>query len=1109
MKNIFISSTFIDMQAERDMVQERVVPALRAEARKYGDNVGVIDLRWGVDTSTLETEEGSAKVLKVCLDEIDRSHPYMLIFLGERYGTMMREDQIERSVRGREDKYTTDDYVKSITALEVEYGALSEKYGELDHCVVCFREPVVHMIDEQNRPLYSEKMELGREKLQVLKDKICRELGTTERLITYTGTWDKSEGKLKDFISNGQPLDKVLTECFMDMFREDWKEYEQLSWQDKEQLSFRALMESKLRTFAGREELLEEYYQKITNANCPIILRGETGSGKTAIMCKLAERLQREGENVFTFFAGVGSRSTNAESLVKQMVYYVENHLCVITHYGEEYLTRKEDITNKNLKESDRKLEYWDWIERLKMLCNNLMEGEKIYFVVDALDQLRYDEHLRKLDFFVNAEYIQILASCTDKFELATEGLVQREILDIPVLSVDDAKEMIGSIFASYSRNVYRAIEEEILKKQSIVSPLYVSLLIQRLNMMDAEELGSASTEAKIIDLGISIVRNIPDELEDAVVFIIRNSIEKLDVNSDVLMDICQFLAVSRNGLRMSDLRQILKTNEKQLPILDFTLLRNYLDAFFYMHEDGRIDYTHKVIRHGLLNTIKDIGIYQEQILNHVKSLDKNDVFRMQEGMYFARIRKDKWLAEHLIMQAYHSLEEDLLNVLKNESLDDAGSFYCYLINKEKEDGGKICKFFLSIFLSRLGVGKKEQDVKINILEALTFRWEKACTTGNEEYIYYLGDCYNMRGNYYMDIGEYKKAADEYLEFIKCAKKLYDSNPDKEEYVFNIFMCYANTGDVSLKMNYPYKALKAYYKAMDYAMELMDKHKNIMYWGAFVGCIVQKGKVNFALAEYDEALECYNNAHNMYDKMSQKRPVSRRVMCELYNCMGQAMLKRDSNVDAKEALNNLDKAIELGENFFEEYRNIVAIKNLSECYGNKSKVLLLMEMVDEALFFARKALKYKLEVAESIPNTIDLVEAYHDVGNVLRKMHDFRGALDYYNSAFECAKQLEKKYGRENVQNELFICFTNVGNIFCDMELFQDALNNYKVAVQFAEKMHDKMKNRASLRNLTISYQNIANVYDALGQKEAAVAYYGLVRKCKDVLAEKDSMNTN
>ena len=161
MKNIFISSTFIDMQAERDLVQERVVPALRDEAGKYGDNVGVIDLRWGVDTSELEEAEGATKVLKVCLDEIDRSHPYMLIFLGERYGTMMPEKQIEKAVCGREDKYITADYEKSITALEVEYGALSEKYGDLSRCIVCMREPIAANIPEDTRGFYLEQTERG------------------------------------------------------------------------------------------------------------------------------------------------------------------------------------------------------------------------------------------------------------------------------------------------------------------------------------------------------------------------------------------------------------------------------------------------------------------------------------------------------------------------------------------------------------------------------------------------------------------------------------------------------------------------------------------------------------------------------------------------------------------------------------------------------------------------------------------------------------------------------------------------------------------------------------------------------------------------------------
>lgn len=324
MKNIFISSTFRDMQAERDLVQEKVLPALREEARKYGDNVGVIDLRWGVDTSTLETDEGSAKVLKVCLDEIDRSHPYMLIFLGERYGWIPDGRLIEEAVKGRGDKYVTEDFEKSVTALEIEYGALSEKYGKLDRCIVCFRESVSVEMDAENRAIYAEQNEKGKEKLEALKKRIKQELGDESRFISYICKWDKCIKSLKDFTSDGQPLEDVLTEKYIEMFQLDWETYQNLSWQEKEQLTFKALIDSKLRTFVGRESLLEEYYEKIVNSTQPLILRGEVGSGKTAIVSKLIDCMQKDGKKVFSFFSGMGSRSKNVDELVLQMIYFVE-----------------------------------------------------------------------------------------------------------------------------------------------------------------------------------------------------------------------------------------------------------------------------------------------------------------------------------------------------------------------------------------------------------------------------------------------------------------------------------------------------------------------------------------------------------------------------------------------------------------------------------------------------------------------------------------------------------------------------------------------------------------------------------------------------------------
>ena len=66
MKHIFVSSTFRDMHEERDIIHEKVLPELNEYALQYGESVSFCDLRWGVDTEELESEEGARKVLSVC-----------------------------------------------------------------------------------------------------------------------------------------------------------------------------------------------------------------------------------------------------------------------------------------------------------------------------------------------------------------------------------------------------------------------------------------------------------------------------------------------------------------------------------------------------------------------------------------------------------------------------------------------------------------------------------------------------------------------------------------------------------------------------------------------------------------------------------------------------------------------------------------------------------------------------------------------------------------------------------------------------------------------------------------------------------------------------------
>ena len=84
---VFISSTFSDLKAERNALQERVFPRLRALCQQHGARFQPIDLRWGV------SEEASLdqQAMSICLGEIYRCQqtsprPNFIVLLGDRYG---------------------------------------------------------------------------------------------------------------------------------------------------------------------------------------------------------------------------------------------------------------------------------------------------------------------------------------------------------------------------------------------------------------------------------------------------------------------------------------------------------------------------------------------------------------------------------------------------------------------------------------------------------------------------------------------------------------------------------------------------------------------------------------------------------------------------------------------------------------------------------------------------------------------------------------------------------------------------------------------------------------------------------------------------------------
>jgi tetratricopeptide (TPR) repeat protein len=79
---VFVSSTFHDHHAERDELVKRIFPQLRRMCEERDVAWAEVDLRWGIS----DEQAAEGRVLPICLAEIDRSRPFFVGLLGERYG---------------------------------------------------------------------------------------------------------------------------------------------------------------------------------------------------------------------------------------------------------------------------------------------------------------------------------------------------------------------------------------------------------------------------------------------------------------------------------------------------------------------------------------------------------------------------------------------------------------------------------------------------------------------------------------------------------------------------------------------------------------------------------------------------------------------------------------------------------------------------------------------------------------------------------------------------------------------------------------------------------------------------------------------------------------
>src|SRR5439155_17188291 len=149
-------------------------------------------------------------VLKVCLKEIQRIRPFLLVLLGDRYGWVPPEDRMLAAAR--EAGFAIDARGHSVTTLEIEYGILKESPEQRHRCCFYFREPLPYDHMPELAARYSDALATDpgaparARALSALKERLEQDAELRPRIRRYSASWDRAAQRVAGLEAWGEQV---------------------------------------------------------------------------------------------------------------------------------------------------------------------------------------------------------------------------------------------------------------------------------------------------------------------------------------------------------------------------------------------------------------------------------------------------------------------------------------------------------------------------------------------------------------------------------------------------------------------------------------------------------------------------------------------------------------------------------------------------------------------------------------------------------------------------------------------------------------------------------------------------------------------------------------
>lgn len=428
---IFISSTFLDMQNEREMLIQRTLPRLRKVALERDVTLTFLDLRWGIT----EEEAKSGKVLEICLREIENSLPFFVGIIGDRYGWVPEKSLVDNDVLNQFN--IVRDYLDrqiSVTEIEMRFGVLER--NEMLHANFYIKEQGNADHDSQS-------------KLMALKETV------------------KNSGYPVSYYSSAEDLARKFEQAFINLLDELYPN-KGISEFEKEQVGHRALVNQFCQYYIKDNQYFNAIDNWLADRNsCRMVISGPCGIGKSALLANWIKMKQEDSQKTYNIIYMFPASTAKGSSHVHIMNYLISN---INDLYGWDN-NHDIDVTPDEI-----------LAELFIRIASS--EVKPLLIIIDAINQIRDVDDAKLLNWLPESnEKIKILLSTRDD-DRSMENFTNRRYPELKInpLSIDERKDLVVGYLGLFGKklsdeHVNRIVHDKLVENTLILKTLLNELI--------------------------------------------------------------------------------------------------------------------------------------------------------------------------------------------------------------------------------------------------------------------------------------------------------------------------------------------------------------------------------------------------------------------------------------------------------------------------------------------------------------------------------------------------------------------------------------------------------------------------------------------------------